>query len=140
MLSADTEPRCAYDSPFGFSLILSTFIAQAIGLTFASYESPYALAASWIVDALGLAPGIYLQMVTKPYGGWFGSVPSNSCSMRESGYAMALWIVGELLTFGAGLRVAVAVDFGRNVFNTIIVIVAAFTLQLLVGLAAEWLD
>lgn len=133
MLASTTEPRCAYDSGFGFALLAITFTTQAVGLALDQTRW-----ASWAVDAIGLVPGIYLQLVTKPRGGWFGAIPQENCSMRESGYAMALWTLGELLTFGAGLRVAVAVDFGRNAFNTGVFILAAFVLQLILGMAPDW--
>lgn len=135
MLGATTEPRCAYDSPVGFGLLLATFVSQAVRLGLRD-DQPL----TWVIDAFGMGVGAWVQLVVKPNGGWFGALPEEGCHLRASGYAMALWILGELLTFGTGLRVAVAIDFGRNVFNTGLFILAAFVLQLIIGMVPEWVS
>ena len=54
----------------------------------------------------------------------------------SSGYAMALWILGEMLTFGAALRLGRAWEFGTKPWPTLWILAAAVALQMLVGVAA----
>ena len=64
----------------------------------------------------------------------------SGCSMRESGYAMALWWLGELLTFGAAVRIAVAIGFGRDRMNTALVAFLSLALFFASGMVAEALS
>ena len=90
-------------------------------------------------DVVGLVPGIWFQIVTKPEG-FFAGVPVEGCDMRSSGYAMALWLLGEMLTFGAGLRLARAWGFGQKAWPTLAIVLAAIGLQALVVVAARALS
>lgn len=137
MLFADTEPRCLYDDPGAVVLLGTIFGSQTAAALARAHEAPYARTLAWVVDGVCFLPGIFLQMTTKPEGGWFGAVPRSECDMRASGYAMVLWLMGELLTFGVGVRIAIAVGFGRNALNTLLVVVGAGILELCVGAVAN---
>lgn len=137
----DVAPRCPYDELGGFLMSLGTFLLFAFA----------ALAPLWpparrfqtsiphVRDAIGIVPGIWFQITTKP-DGFFAGVPVESCDMRASGYAMALWILGEMLTFGAALRLGQAWGFGRRLAPTVGIVLGALALQGLVGMAADALS
>lgn len=137
MLNSDTQPSCHYDSPGGFALIMLTFVSHAVGLLWKHNKWSNADMVSWFVDAVCLFPGVFFLMTTKPDGGWYGAVPQPLCSMRESGYAMSLWLLGELLTFGTGLRLSLVAEFGKNILNTTLIVLGFFAFQFGVGVLAE---
>lgn len=123
------DTSCPYDEPLSVVLMLGVFLA----FVFAAWQRrPHVDLAR---DVLALVPGIWFQITTKPPG-FYAGVPVEGCDMRSSGYAQALWLLGELLTFGATVPLARAAGFGRTWAATATVIAAAFALQALTGVAA----
>ena len=139
MLSLDTPAPCAYDRVGGLLMSLTVFALYTASAWAQHARSAHAQWLVHVADGAGIVPGIFFQITTKP-DGWYAAVPADGCSMRESGYAASLWLLGELLTFGAAVRLATAVGFGRNVLNTAIVVASAFALQFSTALAADALN
>lgn len=130
---------CPYDRWYGLlptAVVLGTY---GTAMWTRVHEFPRAQAFEWAADVIGIVPGIWWQITTKP-DGWFASVPVEHCSLRDSGYAMALWLLGELLTFGAAVNIAAAVNFGRNQLNTVVVVLAAVALLFASGMVAQELQ
>ena len=82
---------CPYDGAAGLLFSLFTFLMF-------SFAKPGVAR-----DVAGIVPGIWFQITVKPEG-YFASVAVEGCDMRSSGYAMAMWVLGEILTFGAAVR------------------------------------
>lgn len=96
---ATGQGDCAYDTP---GTVL--FAAAVLGL-FALVRCDAASPSRLLVrDAVAILPGIWFQVTAKP-SGWYAAVPVEGCDVRTSGYAMALWLLGELLTFGSALGI-----------------------------------
>ena len=87
-------------------------------------------------DAVGILPGVWFQITTKP-DGFYAAVAEEGCDMRSSGYAMAMWVLGEMLAFGGGIRIAREAKFGRSVAGTAACLVGVTLAVPLVGAAAE---
>ena len=92
-------PVCPYDGYVGFFMSLATFCLFLPSL-FATLSDRFLL----VRDVIGFVPGVWFQVTVKPEG-FFANVPIDGCDMRNSGYAMMLWLLGEALTFGASVRV-----------------------------------
>lgn len=144
MLTTDARP-CPYDDVGGLVASVGTFLLFALTAwgTNTDYATEYAgvntrMILPYVRDAIGIIPGAWFQISTKP-AGFDAGVPVTGCDMRSSGYAMALWILGELLTFGSAIHIGRALGFGRRLFPTVAVVVAAIALQALVGVAASGL-
>lgn len=132
-------PRCPYDEAWGLVASVGTFLLFAL----VAWAEAHAWRPHWrlphVRDVVGLVPGIWFQITTKP-AAFFASVPVEGCDMRSSGYAMALWILGEMLTFGAGLRLATAWGFGRRAWPTVAIVLSAIGLQAVVVVASRALS
>ena len=103
VLSIEHEPPdgvsiCPYDDPGSVFLILFIFVLYLPSVFIVQSEQAIA-----IRDLLGIIPGIWFQVTVKPRG-YFASVPVEGCDIRSSGYAMVLWLLGEIITFGATVR------------------------------------
>lgn len=142
MLGQEDRP-CPYDGVAGLVASVGTFLLYALAAWAAATWGraggerwrravPYV---PYVRDALGIVPGVWFQITVKPEG-FYAGVPVDGCDMRHSGYAMALWVLGEMLTFGAALHLISAIGFGRNVGATVGVVIAAAVLQALTGVAA----
>ena len=143
LADGDVAPRCPYDGVGGLVASVGTFLLFAFvawaeargwpgeGVT----RSRVRRLLPYVRDAVGLVPGVWFQITTKPQG-FYAGVPVEGCDMRSSGYAMALWILGEMLTFGAALRLGRVWEFGTKLWPTLWILAGAVALQMLVGVAA----
>ena len=142
VLADGVAPRCPYDGVGGLVASVGTFLlfafvawAEARGWGIDGTGSRTRALLPYVRDAVGLVPGVWFQITSKPEG-FYAGVPVEGCDMRSSGYAMALWILGEMLTFGAALRLGRAWEFGTKLWPTLWILAAAVALQMLVGVAA----
>lgn len=103
---AGASPRCPYDGLEGVvvpALTLGVFAAAAAApraLALTPERTAYVVA---MRDVACLFPGIWFQVTVKP-AYYFAAVPVDGCDLRSSGLAMLLWVLGEVLTFGAAVR------------------------------------
>ena len=95
-----------------------------------------------LFDLWGVVAGALLQKNSKP-ANFFSSVPFEGCSVYDSPPQLLAWTLGELLSFGAGVRVlfmlfAVSAhwpSFARSAFRALAVVGALGLAGLLV-----WVD
>lgn len=121
---AGPEPDrpCPYDGVFNAAM-LSVCLGMFLLVPALSLFFPEVLAASpgwrerlaWWRDVLCIVPGAWFQVVAKP-SDFFASVAVEGCSMRESGQAQLIWTLGEVLSFGAAVRLL------RNASKTTVVV------------------
>ena len=85
----------------------------------------------WSVDAVGLVPGIYWQVATRPaYLGMGGLTHSwERCGYEAVPAAHTLLMLGDLLTYGMLLRACMTTGFGRRAFPTGVVVSAVFAIS-----------
>ena len=100
---------------------------------------------SWGVDAVGLIPGMFFQVMTRPQQ-WMSSAhceysptcPPHSCAaanqtlpyplelqlctVEHSPLANSMFMLGEWLVYGTMLRLVLSADFGRRFVPSLIVI------------------
>lgn len=93
---------------------------------------------TWAVDCVGVLPGIFWIVTTKPYG-WFAAANVPGCSIAETPLALVFWLIGEWLTWGTITRLVISTQFGVDMLNTLIVILGAGLLSALNFIMAMFL-
>ena len=116
--AASGSDECFYDGAFGLGMSVSTFVLFAFCALY-KFREEWRERALLLRDAIGIVPGIWFQITVKPET-YFAAVPSLGCDMRSSGYAMAMWLLGEILTFGAAVRLLPRLGFGARFAPTMV--------------------
>ena len=137
VLVSGADP-CPYERWYSFAGIVLVFGASSSSLATYAAGWPSCYRVAWSVDALGLLPGIFWQITTKP-DGWFAAVPVAGCSVSETPTALLYWILGEWLTFGVVLRACLLFGFGVRPTNTLLILAGAALLAALTSVAARGL-
>tara|TARA_B100000683_G_scaffold67049_2_gene65825 strand:+ start:624 stop:1238 length:615 start_codon:yes stop_codon:yes gene_type:complete len=165
ILNVMSEPDCAADDSYLCShasrcplLIgpMSAFFLFVVVVSSASSLSAFGNGWSncnrwtWGVDALGVIPGVYWQIVTRPVQ-WsgaastcvvddFASATRNAmCTVEGSPLAFALFLLSEWLVYGTLLRLVISAGFGRAFLPTAIIISLAFVIVFGQMLVSGWM-
>lgn len=75
----------------------------------------YTLECVW--DAFGVLAGAWFQVTAKP-SQWFISVPLSGCSVHDSPLHYISFFLGELLSFGSGIRVVLFVLAATHIYES----------------------
>lgn len=121
-LLATGDDLCPYARWYSLAGVGAVLSSSATSLVAYSAGWPNCGRVAWSVDGLGLLPGIFWQITTKP-DGWFAAVPVAGCSVLESPVAVLFWVLGEWLTFGVVLRACAFFSFAPR--PTVLVLAGA---------------
>lgn len=136
MLSSNETTECEYEKPLGFAFS-AVILAMYVAVTMASAgEWVYENVLSWVSDAVLFVPGTFFVIAATPTS-LYGGIASEDCSVQHSGIALTFLLLGELLTSGTFIKMAVTMGFGRSALNSALFIVGFFLYLMFIELVAS---
>lgn len=120
-----------FRDPWTFIFLLAVFSSSATSLMAFTRGWGNCERWTWGVDAMGIIPGLYFQMYTKPHT-WWGSghcLDNAMCTVEASPLAFALFILGEWLVYGTIVRLILSAGFGVRMLPTGIIVSLGFVLS-----------
>lgn len=131
VLPAGATVHCPYFDAWSIVFLALVLASSSVSLSAFARGWDNCERWTWVVDGLGILPGILWQISTRPAAYGMGGLVAEweQCSYEHVPIAQIFRMLGEWLTYGMLLRLTQSAGFGRQLVPSFVVIAGAVVLS-----------